>query len=214
LRKTVILSVVIVFVLLITTSCKGQNATAPIISVNPDSDYKQTFEDLSLGAINDFQFKLPEADKRWVKVWVESYVDGVKSIEPLTQLSYGISPNKIDEGHLGMGIINHQTENPLLFLYAPGVSQTPQSFEKAIVNFGFNTWDYAIGEEEMELELGKTYLLAVHRQTDNNSIRTYDYQDESELNKMIKEDRMVLLLKIKVEEDNEDSFEKNAPNEK
>jgi hypothetical protein len=195
------ISVMLVFMLLIASGCKEQNSTTPVISTNPNSDYKQTFEDLSLGIINDFQFKLPEADKRWVRIWVERYIDGVKSKEPLTQLSYGISPNKVDEGHLGMGIINHQTENPLLFLYAPGVRQTPQSFEKAIADFGFNSWNYAIGEEEMELEMGKTYLLAVHRQTDNNYIKSYDYQEETELNKMIKEDRMVLLLKIKIEEE-------------
>lgn len=61
--------------------------------------------------------------------------------------------------------------------------------------------EYAIGEEKQELEYGKTYLLAVYRQKNGDSIRAgYDYQDEEELKNMLNEHTMVCLLKIKLEE--------------
>jgi len=54
-----------------------------------------TFEDLNLGILFDFDFTLPNADNSWVNLWVERYIDGEKESQRLTQLSYGNSPNEV-----------------------------------------------------------------------------------------------------------------------
>ncbi|MFE4141258.1 hypothetical protein [Peribacillus sp. YIM B13472] len=61
----------------------------------------------------------------------------------------------------------------------------------------FSGWDYAIGEEKVELKLGETYLLGAHKESNGNSIRTYYLQNENEVKKMISDDKVVFLLKIK-----------------
>lgn len=59
---------------------------------------------------------------------------------------------------------------------------------------------YAIGDGKVELELGKTNILAVYRRaSEKGSIKLYDFQKENELEQMIKNDKTVLLLKLKTE---------------
>ncbi|WP_332699430.1 hypothetical protein [Halalkalibacter lacteus] len=176
--------------------------TIATISVNTDSEYVNTFEDLNLGILFDFDFKLPNADKSWVNLWVERYNDGEKESQPLTQLSYGNSPNEVDEGHLGFGMINPNSEDTLVFLYGPAVRTQPSIIEKKTKTDIFSSWDYAIGNEEVELEIGETKILAAYRETESNSISTVDLQDEESVNRMIKQDNIVLLLKVKIEEKN------------
>lgn len=47
-------------------------------------------------------------------------------------------------------------------------------------------------------------MLAVYRQSEDQ-LRTYDFQDLDSINKMINEDKTVLLLKVKVEEVKEEN---------
>ncbi len=203
-KTNFIFNTTILFCLLILSSgCTKINDNTATISANLDSKYANTFEELNLGIIYDFDFRLPNADKSWVTIWIESYKDGKMEPNPITELSYGLSPIQITEGNVGFGIINYDTKGPLFFLYAPGVSIQPHIVE--IVNFsdGFSAWDYAIGDEKVELKLGETNLLGVYRQSPNNSIRTYDLQKEEQVEQMISEDDRVFLLKIKIEESNE-----------
>lgn len=132
--------------------------------------------------------------------WVESYDSGKKESQPLTQLSYGNSPNEVDEGHMGFGMINLNSEDTFVFLYGPSASTQPSIIEKESKTEIFSSWDYAIGDEEVELELGETKILAAYRETENNSISTVDLQDEESINRMIQQDSMVLLLKVKIEQ--------------
>ncbi|MTI65458.1 MAG: hypothetical protein FH753_02545 [Firmicutes bacterium] len=92
------------------------------ISTNINSEYYNTFKDLDLGIIYDFNIKLPNADKSWVNIWVEGYSNGkqIKSSH-LTEISCGLYLKKVEEGRFGLGIINPQTENELFFLYGPSV---------------------------------------------------------------------------------------------
>lgn len=198
-RNYFIFITISIFFLIVSSGCSISSKKIATISVNSDSEYVNTFEDLNLGILYDFDFKLPNADSSWVNVWVESYKDGVKEPQPLSQLSYGLSPKKVEEGNVGFGIINPNTDTPLVFLYGPNVSTTPQKIEKINSPGMFSGWEYAIDDRKVELNLGKTYLLGVYRQSSQNSIRTYDLQDEDEVKKMITEDNMVFLLKIKIE---------------
>ncbi|MFD2043680.1 hypothetical protein ACFSTA_04735 [Ornithinibacillus salinisoli] len=195
-----IFSVIILFFLIITSGCTNSSDKIATISVNSDSEYVNTFEDLHLGILYDFDFKLPNADKSWVNLWVERYIDGKKDSQPLTQLNYGNSPKEVEEGHLGFGMINPNSEDTLVFLYGPGVSSQPSIIEKDYKAEFLSSWDYAIGDEEVELEFGETTILAAYRESGSNLINTVDLQDEESVKRMIKKDDMVLLLKLKVEE--------------
>ncbi|MBK5445006.1 MULTISPECIES: hypothetical protein [unclassified Peribacillus] len=193
-----IFSLISILSLIIISGCTNKDSIATI-SVNSDSEHTNTFKKLNLGELYDFDFKLNNADITWVNVWIESYKDGKQEPQPLAELSYGKSPNKVEEGNLGFGIIN-TNDTRLGFLYAPNVTATPQKIDKIHSVGVFSRWDYAIGEDKVELKLGETYLLGAYRESNGNSIRTYNLQDENEVKKMISDDKIVFLLKIKIEE--------------
>jgi hypothetical protein len=179
----------------------GDGKAAVSVTANSDSEYVKTFNDLNLGILFDYDFSLPNADKRWVNLWVERYHNGKKDSNPLTQLSYGNSPKEVEEGHLGFGMINPNSAEPLVFLYGPGVRNLPVAIEKDANTNTLSSWDYAIGKEKVELKLGETKILAVYRETKSDSLSMIDYQDEESVGKMINQDDMVMLLKLKIEED-------------
>jgi len=186
--------------LLFLSGCTNQkNTEIATISSNTDSKYMSTFKDLNLGILYDFDFKLNDADKRWIDLWVESYKDGQLESKSLTSLSFGQSPNKVEEGNIGFGIIKTDDES-FAFLYGPGVQVTPQKIGKIQSVAGISGWDYAIGDKTVKLELNETYLLGVYRESKGNSMRTYDLQDENEVKKMIDDDRLVYLLKVKIDD--------------
>lgn len=199
-KKRFIFGTVLSFFFIFVAGCSHSNEEQATISANVDSAYTNTFKDLDLGILYDFNLKLPNADKSWVNLWVEKYQDGEMEVEPITELSYGNSPNKVEEGHLGFGMINPDTKDPLVFLYGPSVRSHPSIMKKEPNTDVITSWDYAIGDEKVELELGETKTLAVYRESKGNSMRTVELQDEDSVKKMIEEDGMVLLLKIKVEE--------------
>ncbi|WP_058308186.1 hypothetical protein [Gracilibacillus massiliensis] len=180
--------------------CNTGNTDTISITATPESDYRNTFEELGLGQLFDFDFILPNADTSWVTLWVEKYSDGEKEKEkePIAELSYGMSPNKKDEGKLGFGMINPRSEDSQVFLYGPGTTLHPSKKELGLDAKSSFTWGYAT-EETINLEIGETKVLAGYRQATGNSIRTYGYQTEEDIERMIEEDSIVLLLKIKVE---------------
>ncbi|MBP3950114.1 hypothetical protein [Bacillus suaedae] len=201
-KKQFIFGFILVFFLALSSGCTNSELEKkPTISIDSDSDYVTTFKDLNLGVLYDFDFKLPNADNSWVNLWVERYNDGKLDSQPLTQLSYGNSPTEMEEGHLGFGIINPNSEAPLVFLYGPGVRTQPSVIEKESKTIMASAWDYAIGNEDVELELGETTILAAYRETESNSFRTVDLQDEEAVKTMIQQNDTVLLLKIKIEEE-------------
>ena len=172
------------------------------VSTNVNSKYESTFIELNLGVLFDFNLKVPNADKSWVNIWVEGYSNG-KAVEPfpLRQLSYGLSPKQVEEGHMGFGIINPNSDEPQLFLYSSGASMTPRGIENNfLIKSGISSWDYAIGSKPVGLESGEEMVLAVFRQGKGALRAGYDYQELDSINKMINEDKTVLLLKMRVDE--------------
>jgi len=61
-----------------------------------------------------------------------------------------------------------------------------------------SSWDYSIESEKVEFDYGEEVILAVYRQGKESLRSGYDYQNLEYINKIIKEDTTVLLLKIKV----------------
>ncbi|MDV2884834.1 hypothetical protein RYX45_06565 [Alkalihalophilus pseudofirmus] len=181
-----------------------QSNNNPTIKAAPNSDYVEAFEAMHLGILFDFELYVPDADKRWVNLWVERYHKGELDPEPLTHLSYGSQPSDKSEGPLGFGLINPNTEDPLIFLYAPGVSIIPSSIEEElqVEQGGASTWSYAISEDTPKsVELGETVLLAAYRQSSTGKISSVDFESEEDIEQMLEEDSTVLLLKMKIEED-------------
>lgn len=172
----------------------------PRVSVKKDSSYAKTFQDLSLGVLYDFQLEVFQADKSRVSVWVEGYRDGKKTEPfPVTELSYGNSPNAVEKGSLVFGIIGPERTAPQLFLSSGGATMHPAGlgldfFEK----MEMSTWSYAIGNEAVELQDGKEQLLAVYRRA-TDELQGYDLTRPDEVERMIREDDLALLLKIKIE---------------
>lgn len=186
--------------LLFSAGCSSTGEEAATLTFNPNSDYTNTFRELHLGNLSDFNFKLNHADKRWVNLWVEQYIDGEKEPDPLVELSYGNSPNEVEEGNLGLGIID-TGEDYLAFLYGPSVSMKPTSFSSQTNSAVLNSALSFEEGEEIKLETGETRILAAYSETDSSIVSTMNLQNEALINKMIKEREMVLLLKIKIEDD-------------
>ena len=193
-----VFSLLSILSLIIISGCTDKESITTI-SVTSDSEHVNTFKKLNIGELYDFDFKLNHADKTWVNVWIESYKDGKQDSQLLDELSYGKSPNKVEEGNIGFGIIN-TNDAPLGFLYAPNITTTPHKIENIRSVGVFTGFDYSMEEEKVELKVGKTYLLGAYRVSKGNSIRTYNLQDENEVKKMISDDKIVFLLKIKIEE--------------
>ncbi|ABR47979.1 hypothetical protein Amet_1809 [Alkaliphilus metalliredigens QYMF] len=203
--KMAYLSILSVMLMLFTVGCNNEiddDNKVAYISINPDSKYEETFTELGLGNLFDFNLKLPRADQTWISIWVEGYRDGkVMEASPLIQLSYGLSPEQVVEGPMGFGIINPNGKDPQVFLYSKGTRTGPKPIgEKLFIESGISGWDYGIGNETVGLESGEEMVLAVYRQNEGSMRAAYDYQDVDSINEMINEDITVLLIKIKVED--------------
>lgn len=192
------------FVLIGCSGSTNEDKKIAYISSQVNSDYEKMFKRMGLGILFDYHLKLPAANQSWVTIWVEGYKDGNAEPVRITELSYGLSPNQVEEGPMGFGIINPNSEHASFLLYSPTGNVSPHPVEEKIFapNATISTWDYAIGKETLELVAGETKILAVYRQAEN-SLKTYDYQDSNSIKQLIDESLTVLLLKIKVDERHE-----------
>ena len=187
------------FIISACSGCSFKSEMVPTITKNPNSKYEQTFNDLDLGVLFDFNINIPKADKRKVTLWVERYNKGDKKSQPLKQLSFNYNKERIIKGHLGFVMLNSNSNDPLVFLYGPGVKTIISQIDEISDVDSLISWDYAIGKEKVKLKLGDTKILAGYRVSNNNSIRTVDFQDEESVKRIIKKDETVILLKIKIE---------------
>ena len=196
--------IMILLIMVISVGCNkdisNKNNKVAYISSNPDSNYNKTFEDLNLGKIFDFNLKLSNAEESWVEMWVEGYSNGKMIETPLIGISMGEFLNRVEEGNIGFGIMNPNSEEMQIFSYGLGASTKPHLIDNDFfIKDGISAWDIAIDNNRVELEYGEEMLLAVYRQAEKQ-IRTYDYKNLDSINKMINEDKVVFLFKIKVEE--------------
>ena len=184
------------------SGCSHSKENISTISINSDSDYVKTFEELNLGILYDFDLVLHEPEQTELKVWVDMYENGKFIPEPITDLSYTFSSNEVKVGNLGVWIIENESK-PLMFIYVPNANTIPQEIEPINIPGRLHAWDYAIGNKPIELALDETYLLGVYRQTDRDSIRSgYQLQNEEDVMNMIKEHSLVFLLKMQLKQSN------------
>ncbi|HLR75671.1 MAG TPA: hypothetical protein VK077_10375 [Virgibacillus sp.] len=201
-RIGIYFSLVVMFIFM-SVACSDKSTDTPTISVSEESTYENTFTDLNLGVLFDFNLHLPHADHRWIKLWVEKYENGKKDTEPLTKISYGNFPDESIDHHLGFGIIDpNNDEGTLGFLYGSNMRteliDIRGEFDQEYSN---SLWDKALGEDDLQLRLNEPTILAAYRETDNHTIEMVDLQDETSVNRMIEQNNLVLLLKIMIEEE-------------
>ncbi|QUH26194.1 hypothetical protein [Serpentinicella alkaliphila] len=198
-----VLSILIIISLVFTVGCNKivDNDVVAYISQNSGSKHESTFKELGLGILFDFNLKIPRAEERWVELWVEGYNRGNIVEPPLTKLSYGLKPEKIAEGQMGFGIINSNSDKPLLFLYSEGIRIAPHSVDSDIfVKSSVSSWDYAISSGTFSLESEQEKVLAVYRQNEGQMRMGYNYEDADAIDEMIRDNDTVLLLKIRVDD--------------
>jgi hypothetical protein len=204
-KKYNVFKKILVFFLLflIITACTHKPISedlAGYISVDEGSNYKETFDDLGIGRVFNYNLHLLEADESWVNVWLEGYQNG-QLIEPnpLSGMNYGLSLNEEERGKMGFGIINSNIE-PLVFFYTHEIRVHPKMIQEDVfLNKGISLWNYAIDEEKVQLKYGEEKILAVYRENEE-SIRTgYDYENDEIIDEVIRNNETVLFFKIKVE---------------
>lgn len=188
------------FSITLLAACSTTNDDVPAtIEANPDTGYGKTFQELRIGNLLNFDFQLNNADQTWVTIWVESYQDGKQKEQSAAQLAYGLSPNKTEQGPLGIGMFE-TVDGSYLFIYSNNISLKPTKIDIPNSENIISEWKYALNEET--LELNQSYLLGVYRASENE-MAVYDLQDEKEVEQMIQDSKYVLLVKMKIGE-NED----------
>ncbi|UTR10463.1 hypothetical protein MM300_21770 [Evansella sp. LMS18] len=171
------------------------------ITASQDSEYENTIRDLNLGVLFDFNIELPYAEETMVTLWVQGYKNGEElEADELANIRFGNFPEEEVEGRLGFSLLN--PDNQTFFLYTPGGTAGPHIPENNPVitdENTFSTWEYAIGDERLDLSEGEARVLAAFRQTKGESTRSgYDYNSPGGLREAINDDDVVLLLMIEV----------------
>ncbi|QDP40235.1 hypothetical protein [Radiobacillus deserti] len=211
-RRLFWLSIIICIVTVITIGIisiggfKSSSDSLATVEANLNSNYSRTFQDLGIGMAQDFHLTLPHADKTWVKIWIDAYQNGKEyESNPVSALSYGMSPNQYEEGHMGVGVIKGEDGDQQLVLYAPNIKMKPIEIPIPMeLTAGGYIANYAIGEEEIYLEEGETKVLAAQR-TLKNAASIRDWNNQEDKQKMIEESETVLLLNIEVNKQMPDS---------
>lgn len=201
LKKISIILLISIIISIFTVGCNGSNEDKiAYISADPDSKYGETFEELGLGIIFNFDLKLNKFDKSWVNMWIEGYESGkMVSQSPLIDFSYGFGLKEKERGKTGFGIINPHSDNMQFFMYGLGSSMEPKAIDDNFLNkLPVKSWDYAF-DRKIGLESGEELILAVYREVEE-SLNMYDYGNLDDIKEMIDSDETVLLLKIKIEE--------------
>lgn len=172
------------------------------LSHEQEDEHEKMYHEMEIGILLNYHLRLPKADETWVNVWVEGYEDGKPMSPPrLTELSYGFAMDEIQEGNMGFGIIQPAEGEELFSLYAPGMTNAP----KKVLNNPIDRempygWGYTM-DEEITLDSGDTKVIGVYYQSGKKGeIRSVDVKSEEGIERMITDENVVLLLKIKVEQ--------------
>lgn len=196
---------IIAFILIFTFGCNDvskDDKTRAYISQSKNSDYEKTFNELKIGRIFDYEYKLVNADKTSVQGWLEVYEKGKMTDDNIGGFKYIFrTSEKGEEGNLGFGAIESANGNSSIFFYSPSFTMTPYNIE---YNFnkdqGINSWANAIKDQTLSIEKGQEVILAVYREIKGNELIEYNYQNTDSIEKIIKKDNKVILFKFKIDD--------------
>ena len=183
------------------------NSNKQLADISPDalSANRHDPEDLEQEYVKTFKFdlKLNQADKSLIKTWVETYKDGQVMEKSLASLSYGPSSEKSLEDQVVFEIKMSPAgfEDGKVKLYgreaeSQEVLIEDDFFDRNSVGYG----GYTIGNNT-RLKAGEEKILAVYRQIPHESnIESSNFIDGESIDKMIENDKTLILLKIMIEE--------------
>ncbi len=202
-RSAVIL--IIVFIVIFTFGCSDVSKDDKIIayiSQSNNSDYEKTFNDLKIGRVFDYEYKLVNADKTSVQGWLEVYENGQMIDDNIAGFKYIIRSSKNgEEGNLGFGVIESVNGNSSIFFYSPSFKMTPYNIEYDFnKDIGINSWANAIKDQTLSIEKEQEVILAVYREIKGDNLIEYNYQNSDSIEKIIKEDNKVILFKFKIDD--------------
>ena len=196
---------IITFIVIFTFGCSDvskDNKTIAYISQSKNSDYEKTFNELKIGRIFDYEYKLVNADKTSVQGWLEVYEKGKMTDDNIGGFEYIFRlSEKGEEGNLGFGAIESANGNSSIFFYSPSFTMTPYNIEYDFnKDVGIKSWANAIKEQTLSIEKGQEVILAVYRERKGNELIEYNYQNPDSIEKIIKEDNKVILFKFKIDD--------------
>ncbi|GGC77711.1 hypothetical protein GCM10007216_05330 [Thalassobacillus devorans] len=201
--KKIYFLLVAIAVMVIAAGCAKAESGDVTIQKNPDSDYEKTFDELALGELNEYTYHRPKDESLTGEIFVELYENGVKQ-ENTTSLSFNWEEGGEQEGALGMGLIEHNQEEPSLLLYSPDGTLKSSKLQGTIwTDLSIRGWQDAVGGEELSLETGKEYILGAYTGSIGNEMSMYDLTDEEELEEMLNAHEFVLLFKIRLGENDQ-----------
>lgn len=196
---------ILVIVTTLTIGCRIESKsddTLAYISHSKNSEYEKTFDELQLGTMFNYKYKLENANTTSVQGWLELYENGKIVDRNIDGFSYIVRPEKKgEEGNLGFGTIESIKSNSLIFFYSPAFTMAPRDIEYDLnKSDGINVWHNAINNQTLSIKEGEEVILAVYREIIDDEVIKYNYQNSDDIEKIIKEDNRVVLFKFKIDE--------------
>ncbi|MFG6115803.1 hypothetical protein ACGTN9_11470 [Halobacillus sp. MO56] len=188
-----------IILLVLAAGCAKAESDEVTIQKNPESDYQKTFQDLALGELNEYEIQFPKDADLEGEIFVEVYENGVMQ-ENTSSLSLDWE-EKEQEGTFGVGYVTSPMEEPSMLLFSQsGTLRTQQLEETKWKELSIRGWQDAVNGDELTLKHGKEYILGAYKGTTGNETRMYDLTAEEELEEMLNEHELVLLFKIRIDE--------------
>lgn len=183
-------------IMIFAAGCVKAETGVVTIQKNMDSDHVKSFDKLHLGELNEYKYILPKNKQVRGDIVVELYEDGVKQ-NNTTSLSLGWEKDEQRSGDFGMGILENPEGDPGLILYSPDSTlRTSNLKDTKWTDLSIRGWQDGVGEKELTLEPGESYVLGAYKGTASNETRNYVLSNETELEEMLNSHEFVLLLKV------------------
>ncbi|WP_028782254.1 hypothetical protein [Thalassobacillus devorans] len=184
--------------LLLAAGCAKAEEDKAIIKHKTPSKHQETFQELSLGKLREFELQYPKDENTDTEIWIDYYINGNKQSNP-TSLTIRTVDADNEKASLGMGLIRYQEKEPILFLYGPNQSiKDKRSKEEMWGKLQISGWQQHPGEKGITLETNKEVVITAYAGTTSNETRMYDLSKKEELKKLINTHEVVLLLKAKL----------------
>lgn len=186
------------FLLFLAAGCAKAEEDKAIIKLKNPSKHQETFHELSLGELREFEFQYPKDENTETEIWIDYYINGKKQSNP-TSLTFRTVEADSEKALLGMGLIRHQEKEPILFLYGPSQSiKDKRNEEEMWGKLQISGWQQHPEEKGITLGIDEEVVITAYSGTILNETRMYDLSKKKELRKLINTHEVVLLLKAKL----------------
>ncbi len=161
-------------------------------------DTKKAAERLALGPIFEFDVKFQDPNDTKLEVWLDIYKDGERLNGKMGQVRTEFVDIKRKSEHIGWSMMDPLADTLDLRLYSYNAKEsgTYTSQRETMLKSGYPTSHKYLIDSNINLKPGKEYPVAAFYQSNSkNTIRGYNTLDQ-----LIKNNHVVILMKVKVEE--------------